>query len=233
MKNIALLTLLLGFSLIFAEETVKEKNLVVVSAEGSVEVKPEIAMANLGAEITEPTAKESFARNNEIMDKVMKTLIKLGIEKKDIKTIQFTIFPQYDWSREEKPKLIGYTTTHIVGIKIRDIDKLGEVLDAVTEAGANIIPQISFTVDNLEQYLSIARERAIKKAKKKAEEIATAAGFKLGKIVYISEVPPFVPPFYEKAMEVGGGGALQARALIPEGMMEIKVNVTLHYEIVH
>lgn len=225
-KRIILGTFLIA-GLLLAQK--KERNLITVTGTGEVEVEPNLAIINIGAEVTKPKAKDAFDANNKIMNRVKGVIEKMGIDKKDIKTIRFSLNPKYEYPSHGKRKFIGYELSHIFQVKVRKLSKVPPLLDKVTETGANYIGGISFTIDNPEKYESEARKRAVKNAQAKARELAEAAGVKLGKIVSISE-GGYRP--------IRGGTPLPktfslaaAPPPIEPGQLKIRITVTLQYEI--
>jgi uncharacterized protein YggE len=115
-------------------------------------------------------------------------------------------------------------------VKIRNFEKIGEVIEKSTEKGANLIGDLSFTIDDLEPIYQKAREEAIEKAKKIAERISALTGIKLKKIVNVYEEPYSLIDLTAR----GGGGEKLAVPLSPEiqpGEKEVKVKINLVYQI--
>jgi len=128
--------------------------------------------------------------------------------------------------------LAGYEVSQKLEVKIRDLEKIGEVIEKGTESGANEVSSLNFAVDKQEDFKKEAREQAVQKAKEKAEEMAGAVGVKIGKIVTFSE-NSYTPYYYERDLlmkeEVGMGGASAPN--IEPGETKISVTVTITYEI--
>lgn len=169
-----------------------------------------------------------------------------GLAEKDIQTSQYNVSPRYENSNCglgplgfqattcPPPTIIGYTIEQTVTVKARDFTKVGTMLAGVMAAGANTVSRLNFTVDDPTAVESQARAEAIKKAKVKAEEIAAAGGFRLGRLISINENNPG-GPYYDKAMVLGMSAAPSVAASPPPtiqpGSNEVSVNVTLQYEI--
>lgn len=161
-----------------------------------------------------------------------------GVGEKDIKTLNYNIDPRYQYfscSGDGKPcpppEIVGYTINQSVQVTVRDFSKIGALLSGVVANGANSVSQLTFTVDDPTMVQNEARAEAIVKAKQKAQGLAAAGGFRLGKLLSIEESssqPPYPYPMYDKAMGFGGGGSI-APAIEP-GSQEISVSVILRYE---
>jgi hypothetical protein len=208
-----------------------------VNGEGKVTVTPDLAILTLGVESREATVAEAQTRAAEAMDAVMKTLKDAGIAEKDIQTQRFSIYPVTRWIKDEdREQIIGYRVTNTVTAKIRQMDKLGEIIDAVAGAGGDLtrISNISFTVEDPTPYYTQAREKAVKDAVAKARQLAELAGVTLGKPIYISEgmayVPRDVDVWYEKAGGAPAPVPYPATPISP-GEQEIRLTVSIVFAI--
>jgi len=202
-----------------------------VSAEGKITAIPDTAEINLGIQISKPTVEAAQREANETIDKITSQIKKLGIEEKYLKTTNYSVYPNYDYRAGQR--IVGYNVNIILRVKVKDFDKINQVIDIATTSGVNQIGQLNFTIDEekLEQLKMEARKQAIEKGKNKAKEIASAGGLRLGRIVNISEnvVSPFPQTQYmlEKAV---GGEEPQPSTQIQPGESEITISVTLSYE---
>lgn len=161
-----------------------------------------------------------------------------GIGDKDIRTQGYSIDPRYQYfscptSGGACPpaEIVGYTINQSVQVKIRDFTKIGILLSGMVEKGANSVSQLTFAIDDPTGVQNDARAEAIVKARQKAQGLASAGGFRLGKLLSIEEslsMPAYPYPVYERAMGMGGGGVAPS---IEPGSQEISVSVTLRYEI--
>ena len=160
-----------------------------------------------------------------------------GIDVKDIETSGYNISPRYQYFECKDgicppSEIIGYTITNSIAVKIRNFDIIGDVLTGVVANGANTVSGVSFTIDDPESFKKDARNEAIKEAREKSIAIAKAGGFKIGKIISISESGPFIPYYSTKAMGLVSAGMEAADApIIEPGSQELKVNVTITFEI--
>jgi len=209
-----------------AEET---KNAISVTGVGKVSAEPDMAEITIGVESRAPTAKEAASQNSGDMSEVMAVLKEMGIAKEDIQTVDYSIRTEMDYREGEEPKVIGYVVTNAVRVKVRDLDLVGDLLDGVTEAGANTIYGINFTIEDPRAFQEQAREMAVADARNKAQQLAEAADVRLGVLLSLSEYAIEGPVYVERAMAegIGGGGAPPISA----GQLEITIQVQMSYEI--
>lgn len=161
---------------------------VVVTGDGSVSVAPDYAQIRSGVTTRAKTVKEAVDANSKLMAAVTAALRDSGIAEKDIQTSRFTIQPIYDRTdpRAEQ-RLTGYSVANQVSVIIRQIGKVGDVLDRLVAAGATDVGNIAFLVSDPSKALDQAREAAIADARRKAEVYAKAAGVRLGPVQWITE----------------------------------------------
>lgn len=164
---------------------------IALTGSATISVKPDVARLNLGVQVTE--ASVSAARNGaaDAMTKVQAALKQKGVMEKDIRTQNLNITPQYSNTTDKNgaPTIRGYQVSNQLQVTVRNIDTASDVLDAAVAAGGNAVRVngISFTVDQPEQFLSHARDEAVKNARTRAEVLAKAAGVSLGTVRSISE----------------------------------------------
>ncbi len=202
-----------------------------VTGEGTFSVQPDIAYVDVGIQKTASTVKQAQSQINESMNKIISGLKTLGVDSKNIQTSQYTINPNYDWSSSVQ-KITGYSANTQLKIKITDIDKINEIIDSATANGANQVNNITFDIENREDAENSARKEAVAEANRKAEAVARAAGFKLGKIISYSEnsndnlLRPIT--YAVKSMSVANESA---STNVQTGNEEIKIIVNLSYQI--
>jgi uncharacterized protein YggE len=161
---------------------------ITVSASGSVSAVPDLARITSGVATEAPVAKDAVAKNSEAMRKIIDGLKSSGIEEKDIQTASFHIEPRYTRAREgEAPAIDGYRATNQVQVVVRNLDKLGEVLDRLVALGANEMAGLSFDVSQAEKLRDEARKEAVANAQRRAKLYAEAAGVQLGDVINIDE----------------------------------------------
>ncbi|MDP3052446.1 MAG: SIMPL domain-containing protein [bacterium] len=217
-----------------------------VSAEGKVVAVPDVAQFTFGVKTegglniadlqTENTKKVNqaidFAKSN-------------GVEAKDIKTTNYSLTPRYQYFscpvRDNgvtpcpPAEIVGYTVSQTVSVKIRNFEKIGDILAGVVKNGANEVSSLSFAIDDATLVQDQARNEAITKAKVRAISVAKAGGFKLGRLLSIEESA--TPVYYNYATKAAGMGISDESATpsappaIEAGSQEVSVTMILKYEI--
>ena len=178
---------------------------ITVSATGTAEAEPDQARITSGVTTEAPSAREALAGNNEAMNKVVSELKTKGIDAKDIQTASFNVAPVIDYKDGQPPKVTGYRVSNEVVVLVRDLGKLGTVLDDLVTAGANQIQGLSFEVSKAETLKDEARKEAIANALRRAKLLAAAAGAEVGQVLQISEETssdgpvPYAAPRFAKA----------------------------------
>ena len=223
-----LLALLPGVA---APGTIQEPTGITVMAQGKASAEPDLAMITIGVQTRDAGARPAAEKNDSRMNDVMDALLELGVAEEDIQTVDYCVRAEIDWDDDEQ-RVIGYVVSNSVLVKLREMEKVGDVLDAVTAAGANNVYGIQFTFDDPSALREEARAEAMVEARKKAEALAQLAGVGLGKPRYINESfmesPPFyLEPIYAVAAERGIGGG----APVQPGQLEIAVQVQVTYDI--
>lgn len=208
-------------------------NQITVSGEGKVYIKPDIAKVSLGVETTGLTTAEVIKKNTEKMNAVIQALKDQGIEEKDIQTANYSLSPLYNWTEAAGRVFQGYTLSQSINVKIRNFEKVGDILQQAVVKGANLTSNLQFTLEDPEQAKQEAREKAITAAKEKAQNLANASGINLGKIVNVYE--NYVYPMYDSVSIYGKGGGLEMESapspVIQPGETEISVTINLTYQI--
>jgi uncharacterized protein YggE len=202
---------------------------ITVSATGSATAVPDAARIQTGVVFEAATAREALSGNNAAMAKLIAGLKDNGIEAKDIQTSGFNLNPRYTNPRDGQPAVIdGYQASNQVEIHVRDLDKLGDVLDRIVTLGANQMNGIEFEVSAAETLRDAARKDAIANARRRAELYAAAAGAKVGRVVQISEGGGPEPRPYFKAGRVAS--AMEA-VPVERGTQSLAANVTVTWEL--
>lgn len=201
-----------------------------VTGEGTVVAKPDIATLNVGISAQGATVKTAQDQINAAINKVAEAIKKLGVEQKDIQTTNYNINPNYDFQGSTQ-RITGYSASTNLSIKVRNIDLVNQVIDEATANGANQVGGVSFDVDDKTKVENEARQKAVEAAKKKAEDAAKIAGFRLGRLVNYSEGFEGGPQPIPLRMAVGAAEAPKLDTAVEPGSSEIKVVVTLSYEL--
>jgi len=172
----------------------------------SIESAPDMATINTGVQTRAPTAKEAIAQNATQMDRLVAALVKGGIARKDIQTSGLNLNPQYDYSNRkdgEGPRFLGYEASNQLSVKVHQLDKAGELVDAMVAAGATNVNGPAFGIAEPDKLLDQARTKALKTAQDRANLYAQATGYRSARLIAVSEggaSRPPMPMFSARAM---------------------------------
>lgn len=215
-----------------SSDSVQDKRTVSVNGQGTVTLTPDMATISVGVQTQGAEAEEAVAENNAKAEAITAALKEFGIEDKDIKTTNFSVYPRQRYNDDGEIVDVTYIVQNTVMVTVRDLEILGEVLDASVAAGANNIYGVSFDIADRESAYAQAIEAAVANARTRADALAAAADAKLGEALKIDTF-------------IGGGGVfveMETRGLdmamaeesavpVSPGEMEIHVDVTVIYEL--
>ena len=206
-----------------------------VRGQGTVSVRPDIAIVTMGASVRRETSSEAFDRANELIATLNQVLRSNGVPERDVTTRQFSLSPEFGRPPEGGiPPIVAWRAVNILSIKLRDFSRIGPVIDAAAAVLGNDaqISGISFTVEDTDAITSQARDQAIANARERAQQIAAAAGVRLVRILSITETsaPPPTPVARLAAPAAAGVAASQVAEVAP-GEQNLIVTVEIVYEI--
>ena len=197
---------------------------------GEVYLVPDLAYVYVGVRSDADDVTTALNTNNVQAGKISDAMKAQGVDVKDIQTTNFNVYPMSDYGPDGTITRKYFVVENTVNITVRDLSKLGTLLDAVVRAGANTINGISFDVSNKDQANAEARDKAIAQARSEAESIASASGVQLGNLQNVSvSLNGGTIPMYVGA----GGGVKAADSSVPvsAGQLLITANANLTYEI--
>ncbi|PKO17808.1 MAG: hypothetical protein CVU39_04815 [Chloroflexi bacterium HGW-Chloroflexi-10] len=201
-----------------------------VSGKGEVYLIPDIAYVNIGVRSEELDVATALSENNTQAKAIATVLSDLGVDPKDIQTTAFNVYPFQNYGPDGMPSDTKYVVENTVYVKVRELDKLGELLDAVVRKGANTINGIQFDVQDRAQAESDARRLAVQDATNKATELADVAGVQLGDILSINVYSSGTPiPMYDA--KGGGYNADMSAAPIASGQLVITADANMTYQL--
>ncbi len=213
------------------QTSVEKQNSFDVIGSGEAIAVPDEARVNLGVTEESQTVLDVQNKLNTKINQINQALKSLGIDKKDIKTVNYSVNPNYDYRGGRQ--ITGYMANATLQVKLTDFDKLNQAVDAATSQGANQVGGISFglSTEKEKEVRKEAREDAVAEAKNKAEELAKLAGIKLGKVINVNEniELPGLRPIYLEAEKMALD-AVEEPTQIEPGSSQIQVQVTLSYE---
>lgn len=203
---------------------------ILVNGVGRVKIKPDIAYIYIGVHTERPTASEAVSANNNSTTNLMDAIKANGVATEDIQTSNFSIWQNTPYGPDGLPAGTSYVVDNTVYLTVRNLEQLGDLLDAAVQAGANNINSIQFDVADKSTALSDARKEAVKAAYEQATELAGAAGVTLGEITHI-EYTDGGQTYNYMGYGMGGGGGDMASSSVPitTGKMEISATVSISY----
>lgn len=202
-----------------------------VTGQGVVYLAPDIAYINIGVHTENPSASDAVAENNLQTQQLIETLRQNGIDPKDIQTTNFSIFLNYNYTPEGTRGDAFYVVENTVLVTVRDLSKIGALLDAAVKAGANNVYGIQFDIADKTEAAKKAREEAFKNAQQQAEEVAKLSGVTLGTIQNISFSESYPGPYFLGGKGGGGGIAAMPEVPVQPGQLSVTVTVNVTYEI--
>jgi len=200
---------------------------ITVTGTGKVTLTPDIAYISIGVHTQNASAKAAVAENSTQAQAVIAAIKGTGVADKDIQTTDFSIYAQQQFDTDGKPTEIIYVVNNTVYVTVRDLNKLGGLLDSTVSSGANNINSIQFDVDDKTDALSQARQAAVTDARKQADELTKATNVGLGEVQTISYYDSTAPITvqYAKADMMTAGASVPVQA----GSMQISTTVTIVY----
>ncbi len=231
------LSLALGASMTANAQTVpavvaSDATLLNISAQADAKRVPDVATLSAGV-VTQAVDGNTAMRENAVqMDKVMAAIKAAGIAEPDIQTSGINLSPQYRYADNEAPRITGYQANNTVSLKVRDITKLGKVLDSLAAQGANQINGPSFEIDQPEPVYDEARLAALKKAQARAETYAKSLGLRVRRIVSISEGNQGgFRPMPMMAMAAGRSAKAEMDTAVSPGESSVSVSLDVVFEL--
>jgi len=239
-----LLVIFLGIVLgTAAVDTINRPRTFTVAGEASRYVKPDTANLVLSTVVRDETARKVQEKASQIMTDAVDAIKALGLEEKEIQTSSYNVSPEYKYVEATgEQEIYAYSTTITLTIKTQKVDKVSDVLDAATSKGVNSVNSFSFSIEDVEKVQEELKLEAIADAKRKAKDMASEAGLKLGKVLNVYD--SYSQPYYEYSdykmapSQMVGNAELamdeeSARVSVPiaQGEEEITATVTLEYQV--
>lgn len=225
------------FPLSISSTVSQKENLFVSQGMSEIEVIPDEAQVSLGISVQRATVGPAQEEANRVINAITESLKGLGIDKEDIKTSNYSIYPTYDYSQGTN-RITGYNISSNLDVTISDFDILNSVIDVATAEGANQVGGVQFTLskDKENEVKKQARQEAIKDAQESAQELARLSGIRLGRVVDVTEsrtdiwpVPMLGRAEVMMAKDAAGGDVAQPTNIEP-GSTTYTYNVSLSYE---
>jgi uncharacterized protein YggE len=228
MNPFAALTFGLAVSLAAGSMAHAEGGTITVTGEATVQATPDMATIMLGVTTDGETAVAAMKANNDAVSAVLERLKAAGVDERDLQTSNLSLNPNWvGYDSGSMPTIAGYSAMNMLNVRVRDLAKLGDLLDASITDGANTLNGISFEVSAPRPVMDEARKLAVADAKARAELLATAAGETLGAVVSIVETPNYASP-----MPMFRSDAASAEAVpLASGQVGLMATVTVTYDL--
>ncbi|GAB2509252.1 SIMPL domain-containing protein [Lysobacter humi (ex Lee et al. 2017)] len=207
-----------------------DATLVTVSASAEARRAPDMATLSTGVVSLASDANSAIRRNAEQMAKVVASIRAAGIEARDVQTSGVSLNPDYLYQQNRPPRIKGYYASNNVNVTVRDIGRLGAILDALVATGANQINGPMFDIEDKDAVLDEARDKAMKKARQRADRYAQRLGLRVRRIVSIDETGGRgggPRPVYGRGVAVEQASAADASANAPIAPGENVLGLTL------
>lgn len=207
-----------------------QRDTITIDGEGKVSSKPTLAQINVGLYSEGADVPTVQSENSRKVNAMVAALKDASIAEADLQTNNYNIAPKYEY-KDGSQRVVGYTVSQNLEVKVRDLAKVGTVLSRVGQLGANQVSGVNFTLDDPSSLKQAARRKALEDARAKAEEIASTLGVDIIRVVTFSEAgtaPPPMPYFRTEAV------AADAKAVAPDiqpGSLDVASHVSVTYEI--
>ncbi|MEO0608670.1 MAG: SIMPL domain-containing protein [Pseudomonadota bacterium] len=210
--------------------SIQPETTISLTAEGSVLRDPDIAYLTAGVQTQGETAQAAMQANATAMNGVFAALEAANVERRDMQTSNFSLQPQYDYSSRSsgQPRLTGYQASNQLSVLVRDLDSLGETMDALVGAGGNTFSGLRFALEDDRAAKNAARDIAMKEAIARAELYAAASGYEVARVVTISESGGFSP---QPRAVMAQARSLESSTPIASGEVGYSVTVNVTFEL--
>lgn len=202
-----------------------------INVQGTASATPDLARLSAGVVAQAETASQAMADQRSRMNRVMAEIRKIGIEARDIQTAGINLSPVYarGENRNAPPRISGYQATNRVNVTVRDLTRVGAGLDALVNAGANDIGQVSFGLSNHAELVEKARTDAVAQLKKRRDFYADVDDLKLGRLISLSEGGGHHPR--PQVMYAARAESMKADTPVAPGESELSVSLSAVYQI--
>lgn len=232
-RLIALALLTLAPAPALAQDAAFRATTLHVVAQGETRIRPDIGSLSLGVSNEAPTAQAASQENAKRMTQVMAALRAAGIADRDIQTSGFSLNPQYRYGQGQPPERTGYQATNSVTVTIRELARAGQIMDAAMTAGANQVRGVSFRLEDPTAAQDSARQAAVKSLEAKAQLYARASGYRVVRLVSLSEAgaAPAFPALPIPPVAQGRDDVVVSGSSVAPGELTSRANLQATYEL--
>lgn len=206
----------------------EESRTIAVTGVGTVSATPDMVTIRAGVQTEDRRAAQALRDNSALVADVLKTLARFDVAPRDIQTTNLSLYPQYDnRSKGQGVGISHYVAQNIVTIRLRDIPRLGAILDAINEEGVNRIENISFGFQDDSALMTAARQSAVKDGLARAELYAGAAGVALGPLLSLNEAGASAP----RPIGMARAESMAMDVPVAEGELAVRAQVNMVFGI--
>jgi uncharacterized protein YggE len=213
----------------------EQPNTLTVQGESQYEVAPDLAKIQFAIETRSTTAQDAQLRNRQVQDEIKQALNRVGVSSSDVETTNYNVQRWYEWDYKENKQIDkGYIVSNNFVVKTTNLQKVGDILDAGVQAGANRVDSISFELseDKSRQVKQEALRKAATNARDKAVALAEGSGVRLGAVKSISEnsyvVMPYARGGYDMVAMKAEGAPVPATDISPQNV-QVNAQVSVGY----
>ena len=201
---------------------------ITVVGRGETKISPDRANIQISVQTRAPTAAVAGAANATRQKAVFDALRKLGLKDEQLSTANYNVYPEHKYEPNRNPVIIGYVATNTLNVEVRDLSKVGAVIDASLGAGANLISSLNFFASNIQEARQAAITAAVQVARMEAEVGARAAQGQLGGLLELTIGAYYAPP--PRPMLMAKAEAAQAAETpVQPGLETVTVEVTTRW----
>lgn len=203
-----------------------------VTGEADVSARPDRVQIDIGVATQAPRSQDAAAANAHQLDAVLGALRAAAGSAAQLKTINYSLTPNYQYHPNGgEPTIIGYTATNVVRVTLDDLAKMGGVLDAATRSGANRVQGIQFTLRDQDTVRAEALRQAATRARSEADVLAAALNLRIVRVLTVEETSPRLVPVVMRTFAAGRTAAAEVATPVESGTLDIGAQVTLTVEV--
>lgn len=204
---------------------------IVVSGTGRVAVEPDVADLRLGVSVARPTVADARAEAARIMTSILAAVAAAGVAERDVRTTTLSVQPRYDYRDNKPPTLTGYDLSNVVEVTIRDLTRIGDVVDGTLGAGATSMDSLSFRLADPRPPEREARMAAMEEARSRADVLAEAAGLRITGVDHVVEGAAWEAPIPRHKAERMMLAAADTGTPVQAGSQEVAISVTVTFRV--
>ena len=205
---------------------------ITVVGRGETKISPDRANIQISVQTRAPTASAAGAANATRQKAVFDALRKLGLKDDQLSTANYNVNPEYKYEPNRNPAIIGYVATNTLNVEVRDLSKVGAVIDASLGAGANLVSSLNFYASNIQEARQAAITAAVQVARAEAEVGARAAQGQLGGLLELTIGAYYAPPPRPMLMMAKAEAAQATETPIQPGQETVTVEVTTRWRFI-